>query len=159
MPRCGNCQQDGQTVEHVRSCYAQRFATTTADVEVKGFAEKYVREWARPTARTTEVPASKYALGSGDDVKFFSVRRGKEGTKWAGFTFVDRLFGSPVDWRKEAVKGPERKGVLAALAEDPAGAAKRYAEEHGVCAVCGAKLSDPESRERGVGPKCWERFG
>lgn len=26
MPRCGNCKTDGQTVAHIRSCYAARYA-------------------------------------------------------------------------------------------------------------------------------------
>lgn len=159
MPTCGSCKQEGQTVEHVRECYAAKRASV-ATVEVTGLAKEYVesRDF-RPMALNIEVPASKYALPDGDDVAFFEIRIGKPGTRWDGFRFVDRLVGHPGDWMRYPVKGQARKDVLAAITSIGAKeSAILFSKRFTVCAVCGSPLSDPESMERGLGPVCVGRF-
>ena len=159
MATCGNCKQTDQTVEHVKSCYAERFSTTTADVEVKGFAKHYVESKDFRPMALAEVPDSNYAVVGDDGVpKFYEVKHGKKGGKWENFQFVSLLVGAPGDWNKYPVKGADRKGVLALLAEDPKKFALAYSREHVRCAACNSPLSDPESLERGFGPYCAERF-
>lgn len=103
----------------------------------------------------TTLPLSRYALprsdGSGFD--FFEVVERKSGRR-----FINRLVGSPGDWRREWLS--QRHQIFAArhIAEDPKAAAVAYAREHGRCAVCDAHLSDPESIARSMGPVCAKRF-
>ncbi len=54
---------------------------------------------------------------------------------------------------------PER--VIALLREfdaDPLAAAMKYGKLSGRCCSCGRDLTDPESIERGIGPRCMMRF-
>ena len=102
-----------------------------------------------------EVPESRYALGTEPEVRFYAVRKPKKG-KWEGWTFIDRIVGSPGDFRKVFTSKQERDAIMAEIAADPQAAGKRFADKAGVCARCSAALSDPESRLRGYGPDCWE---
>ena len=102
------------------------------------------------------VPESRYALGAEPEVRFYAVRKPKTGSKWAGWTFIDRIVGSPGDFRKVFTSKPEREAAMKEIAADPQAAGKRFADKAGVCARCSAALSDPESRSRGYGPDCWE---
>lgn len=156
MPTCGNCKQEGQTVEHIKQCYADRHSSTIT-MEVPALVRAYVEQRDfRPMALT--VPDSKYALIRPSDgvLEFFEVRTGHG--KWDGMQFVDRLIGAPGDWRKTPVKGAEKKRVMQQIDSDPKASAVRYSREFTVCAVCGSPLSDPESLAQGLGPICARRF-
>jgi hypothetical protein len=48
---------------------------------------------------------------------------------------------------------------IAAILEDPYGCRVRYGKLIGKCGYCGLKLTDPESRLRGIGPDCWKTKG
>jgi hypothetical protein len=106
------------------------------------------------------VPESKYALvRPNGELGFCEVKRGRKGTKWESFVFVDILIGAPGDWRRIPAKGEQRKQILALLAKDGyQNAAVRYSREYTVCACCGSPLSDPESLALGLGPICARRF-
>lgn len=105
-----------------------------------------------------EVPESRYALGEEPDVRFYRVNKPKKG-KWVGWTFIDRIVGSPGDFRKVTTSRQEREAAMTEIAADPLAAGKRFADKAGVCARCSAALTDPESRDRGYGPDCWEYVG
>lgn len=158
MATCGSCKAQGQTVEHIKSCYANK-RSAIATVEVTGFAKEYIEQKDfRPMALNLDLPASKYALHNDDGLKFYEVRVGKAGTRWDGFRFVDHLVGHPGDWARYPVKGVARKEVLADIAQHPRESAVLFSAEFTICAVCGSPLSDPESLARGLGPVCAERF-
>lgn len=48
--------------------------------------------------------------------------------------------------------------MLAEFETDPLAAAKKYGKLSGRCCSCGRDLTDPESIEAGIGPRCAERF-
>lgn len=159
MPKCGNCKQDGMTVEHVKECFAGRYATLTDEPKVTGFAQGYVESQDFvPLAFMNSLPASKYAVETPEGLKFYEVQVGKPGTKWDGFRFVSHLVGHPGDWAKYPVKGAARKELLAELSVDAKAAAVLFSKNFTVCAVCGSPLSDPESLALGLGPVCATRF-
>lgn len=156
MATCGNCKQEGQTVEHIKGCYAAHRGTTIT-AEVGPITQQYVesRDF-RPMALT--LPDSKYALLDGQGgITFYEVRTGKKG-KWTGFQFLDRLVGHPGDWMRYPVKGAAKAQVLDAISVDPKAAAICFSKHFTVCAVCGSPLSDPESMAAGLGPVCATRF-
>lgn len=164
MVTCGNCHETNQTVEHVKTCYKQRYTTlASTPVVASGFAKTYAeaRDF-QPMATATkapDVPDSHYAIETAQGLVFYRVRTGKKKDKWEGFQFVDRLTGAPGDWRSTPVMKGDRHAVLNALSQDPKAAAVRYSHEFTQCAVCGSPLSDPVSREMGLGPICAKRFG
>jgi hypothetical protein len=110
-----------------------------------------------------EVPAGRYAIevpgGEETDgepvLRFFKVDRPEAPSRWAGYTFVKQLAG-PEEW---PVRGQRAKDVLAKIAEAPAEASARYGHEIGECGICGRRLTDAESRARGIGPICANRVG
>jgi hypothetical protein len=125
------------------------------DVEVTGFAKAYVKS--HVFTDDINVPDSHYALyNEHGKIIFYEVRTGKK--KWAGVQFVDRLVGSPGDWRRHAVKGAAKAQVLLDLDMNPKSAAVRFSKHFTICAVCSAKLSDPVSLQTGLGPTCAKRF-
>lgn len=155
MATCGSCKQEGQTVEHVRECYAAK-RSSVATMEVSGLAKQYVesRDF-KPMALT--VPDSKYAIEEvSGAITFYEVRTGTK--KWSHMQFVDRLVGAPGDWQKYPVKGEAKRRVMETIDTDPKAAAIAFSKHFTVCAVCGSPLSDPESMAAGLGPICAKRF-
>jgi hypothetical protein len=159
MATCGSCKATGQTIEHIKACYAAKRGTI-ATVEVTGFAKTYVEQRDfTAMALNVDVPASKYALYDGDGkIIFYEVRIGKAGTRWDGFRFVDHLVGHPGDWARYPVKGEARKQLLLDIGMNPKAAAVRFSKHFTICAVCSSPLSDPESVAAGLGPICAQRF-
>lgn len=159
MATCGCCKAEGQTIEHVKQCYAER---RSAPTQPGDFAQAYVakRDF-QPMAISNDpwenVPDSKYAVHIDGVLTFFELQTGVKG-KWKGFRFLNRLVGHPGDWAKYAVKGEEKKRVLALIGENPAGSARTYGRNFTVCGVCNSPLSDPESVQKGIGPVCEKRF-
>lgn len=117
--------------------------------------------------------ARENAAAEGEGVKWLKLRLGSfifsdapATDKWPAAIFIKdadkklklgrisqgRLFRSD-DCTDEQVE--EILGVLA----DPAEAATAYGLRTGRCACCGAELTNAESRERGIGPICAERYG
>jgi hypothetical protein len=103
-----------------------------------------------------DVPAGYYAVPSatGDnDLDFWRVDRPTEGP-WAGRVFVKRVIGGRAD---QSVRRIEARSALEAIAEfGPVAAGARYGRELGQCGRCNRHLTDEVSRQRGIGPDCWE---
>ena len=137
MATCGKCKTPGVSVDHVRACYAQ--GATLAQLAPMHYAVQ---------------------LGGplGGKLMFFEVRQVEKG-RWAGRKFLNRLLGSPGDWRRERVAPNLAALAIEVIAADPAGCAKRYADEFTCCAACRAPLSDKASRDRGLGPDCAKKSG
>lgn len=156
MPTCGKCHQTGQSIDHIRACY-QTGTTTVAEVQVSHFAQQYIenRDY-KPMALNGDVPDSRYALDTPAGPHFYKVKQGKG--KWAHVKFVSRLIGHPGDFLETPVRGANKAAVLNLIAQDPQEAAVRFSREFTLCAVCLSPLTDPESRERGLGPVCAGRF-
>jgi hypothetical protein len=105
------------------------------------------------------VPAGRYAidtrLGAINEVAFYRVDRPTEG-RWAGRVFVKHLVGGDeqrLSWR-------DTRAILTRIAEAGAEAASaRYGHEIGRCGICHTRLTNDESRARGIGPKCAAKAG
>lgn len=54
---------------------------------------------------------------------------------------------------------PDVTARLLTIARDPKANAVQHGHQTGNCAICSRLLSDPESVQRGIGPKCAERMG
>lgn len=110
-----------------------------------------------PLATTQTAPpveSGRYAIYVDNTLKFFKVDRVTEG-KWKGYTFVsvqasDELY--PIRNRQV------RERVLRIISADMRRAAQRYGQEIGRCGRCNRTLTDEVSRERGIGPDCWDKM-
>ncbi len=108
-----------------------------------------------PKAQTQEVPAGRYALGEGDEVRFYRVDRPTEG-KWKGYVFVKIMASDEAHSIRNRV---ERERVLAEIGKDPHAASCKYGLLIGSCGVCGRTLTNAESRARGMGDICAGEWG
>lgn len=117
-----------------------------------------------------DVPAGRYAIqdsigadtdadGTGDTILFYQVDRPEEG-RWAGYTFVNRLYGSPGDFTRTAVRNiTERNRIMKILASDPEYHLALFGREVGQCGLCGSPLTNETSRQLGIGPVCRNKKG
>lgn len=105
-----------------------------------------------------DVPDGRYAVEDAEGFTFWQVDRPEEG-KWAGWTFVKSLHGSPGDLRREPVRGRAAYAVLERIYQDPVGASYNFGRMLGICGICGSPLTNEESRELGIGPVCREKMG
>lgn len=107
------------------------------------------RPRAARVAVAEDVPApGYYAVEYQGVLRFYRVVAGKG--KWEGRIFLNR-FRSDLEDR---VFPAERKVVYSAINADPAAAAKCFAVETVCCYRCGRRLTDAESRARGMGSEC-----
>jgi GNAT superfamily N-acetyltransferase len=126
-------------------------ASTAIDALLKIRPDRPARP-AQRGARLPDVPAGRYATEHNGTVVFYKVDRPERG-KWVGYTFLSRLASDneirirDLDIRRE---------VLGTIAADVNGAMARYGQEIGACGRCGRTLTDDASRQRGIGPDCWE---
>lgn len=95
-----------------------------------------------------KVPQGHFAVEVGGVLRFYRVKEGKG--RWEGRTFVNR-HASDYFTR---ISRDEAAAARVAIAEDPKGAAERYAREIGTCYACNRQLTDAESRRLGIGPDC-----
>lgn len=152
---------EGRTAESVLVRLEQGFAkfagsqfiTTYKDLPRKG-AEVTVTvepvEQSSADKRDAQgVPEGRYAVEEDGTLKFFRITKGKG--RWAGRTFVEIQASDD----RYAVRNPARRdAILATIAEDLDGAARRYGQELGHCYRCGRTLTDAVSRDLGIGPDC-----
>jgi hypothetical protein len=99
----------------------------------------------------TELPEpGYYALNYLDVLRFYKVVAG-EG-KHAGRTFLNRFRSD----HQDRVFRAEQSAFAAAMADEAAAqeARMRFATEQVRCYHCGRRLTDAESRARGLGPDC-----
>jgi hypothetical protein len=104
-----------------------------------------------PDAFTT-VTAGHYAVLRDGEVCFVRVDRPTEG-KWAGKVFVSLQHGDDYT-RMGRQAGFTMLGYI--VDQGVLECSVRYGREIGRCGVCHRTLTNPESREAGIGPKCRE---
>lgn len=98
------------------------------------------------------IPAGTYAVET-DEVRCYTVDYGKEGTRWAGFLFLNRVSSDD----RFPVKNPAAKAeILAAIGADVEASAILAALTLRRCRRCGKELSDTKNPYfgQGLGPKC-----
>lgn len=129
-------------------------APAPASESTKARTARYAAENAARYATWATIPVENddyahYALHVGSDVKFYRVRRPSTG-KYAGRTYID------LEVSDETIRMPwkESASALDRIAADPMAAAVLYGQETKRCAICHRRLTQQESRERGIGPKC-----
>lgn len=127
------------------------------------------REEAPRTTRGSGVDISSLPTGtryyavpnSEDKLTFFRVDHVDEPGTWLGWLFVHQVVGGSAPMRI----GKQRPGdtyegqwsaLLQKIVDDPQSAMQTYGREIGRCGMCGKTLTDELSRERGIGPVCWE---
>lgn len=94
-----------------------------------------------------------YAVAYEDVLRFYRV---KDGTgRWEGRRFINRYRSDYLD----RLSRDERSAVLEAILSDPATARMTFARETTRCWRCGRRLTDAESRARGVGSECAALLG
>lgn len=103
----------------------------------------------------SRIPAGRYAVvdPSDDVLKFYVVDAPTEGN-WKGYIFVSVQASDDL----YPVRGARKGQILDLIARDPKAASARYGRELGCCGVCNRTLTDEESRARGIGPVCYEKF-
>jgi hypothetical protein len=106
-----------------------------------------------------EVPQGKYALETDDtgefknDITFFNL-----------YCFItdegDRAYSLKMYVSDDLVKFPNssQAKVLQMIAADPAAASALYGQHKKRCGICNRKLTNDESRARGIGPVCASRM-
>jgi hypothetical protein len=105
-----------------------------------------------------EVPQEGYFFiidPTDDKEKFFRVKKGKEGSRWEGFTFLDVQAS---DYFYPVKNKEHRDAVFAQILLDPISAMNMYGLKLGRCGVCNRVLTDRDSRLRGIGPICAARI-
>jgi hypothetical protein len=125
----------------------------------RGKTEEAAPQPASDLPSIEEVPEGRYALpteeGATNTIAFYRVDRPTEG-KWAGRIFAKRYSSDEeIGLGRE---GSER--LVRKIAEFGAEASSAlYGREKRRCGVCHRKLTNDESRARGIGPDCAERLG
>lgn len=94
-----------------------------------------------------ETPGSQFT----NDITFFSVWINDDGSRWTVRMYVS-------DERVKLARTTQY-AVLDAIAENPEEAAACYGHNIGKCGLCGRKLTNDESRARGIGPICATKAG
>lgn len=109
----------------------------------------------KQTARVAKVVAGGalpdpgyYAVEYKGVLGFYSVKLGRG--KHAGSVFVNKFKSDARQWIPMA----EQKALRNLIMEAPETARMRFAEETRHCYACGRRLTDAESRDRGIGPEC-----
>lgn len=108
-----------------------------------------------PDRYTLEVPAGYYALDTSEDdmfvndVTFFKI--------WIGTRGGWKLLMFKSDDEVELQRGYQIS-VLKRIAKNPGDAMRFYGLHSSRCGICHRKLTKDESRARGIGPVCAERW-
>lgn len=104
----------------------------------------------RTPATPVQVADGRYAVEEDGVLKFFHVKNGRK----PGVVFLDVRASDDLYPIRDRAR---RERVLATIAVDPAAAQMRYGVELGRCYACGRTLTDPVSRDMGIGPDCRAR--
>jgi len=101
--------------------------------------------------KTPKIGEGHYAVVDNDGVlKFYSVQVPEDG-QWKGYTFLAYEAGDRYMPIKDRA---ERNRIFELIAKNPEEAMKEYGRKIGKCGHCHRKLTDQESRDRGIGPIC-----
>jgi len=115
-----------------------------------------LRAAARPVspglAPAAEIPAGRYAIET-DEIRCYAIDYGREGTRWEGFLFLNRISS---DDRFPIKNRAEKARILDAIAADVEGAAILAGLTLRQCRRCGRTLSDTKNPFFSValGPEC-----
>jgi hypothetical protein len=110
------------------------------------------------TARWTvpaEIPDGRYAVILDSKWRFYRIAT----TKDKRARYVQKVLGSPGDFRYEPVTATEGKSAINAITTDPAKWSMAFGMQVGACGVCGSPLTDPDSIKFGMGPICRKKWG
>lgn len=158
--RCGYCKADGVDLEHIKAEAAQRGDKVREDQRTAATRHHSDR---RATIDEVNrigltVPPGRYALPNGKDSlnkhSFYIVQRPDEG-KWAGKTFVKRYSSDD----ETAIPIAQAVNILSKIAADPMGAMLLFGQLEAHCGHCGRRLTNDDSRARGIGPVCARHMG
>jgi Family of unknown function (DUF6011) len=111
--------------------------------------------WAM-TKGDAQIPRGSYGLETPgpqftNDTTFFSVWISDDGSRWTVRMYVSD--------ERVKLSRTVQYAVLDAIATNPAEAAELFGHEFGKCGICGRGLTNDESRARGIGPVCADRYG
>lgn len=100
------------------------------------------------------MPPGRYAVQDDDNIwRFYQIDKPTEG-RWKGYTFIKLLVGSPGSYNKVPMQPATRQRILKIIEGNAKQAMLDFGLQSGVCGRCGSPLTDPQSLERGIGPKC-----
>lgn len=117
-------------------------------------AGRYALDLVVPVADGKEAFRAAHKAQPDRYIAFFQVDKPTQG-RWNGYTFVNRLYGAPGNFRKEPVRrADQRKRILDMIQRDPREASLRFGKEVGECGVCHSPLTNEQSRAAGIGPVC-----
>jgi len=105
------------------------------------------------TTGEVEIPANRYGIHKDGEVKCYAVDYGKEGTRWEGFLFLNRISSDDLF----PVKNPaEKAAILAEIRKDVEAAQILAGLTLRRCRRCGRGLSDTKNPyfELALGPEC-----
>jgi hypothetical protein len=149
-------KRTGETSEVTVGEVTPKNARSAYDFATVARTPKVVVEVTVPAA---DVPDGRYAVYNDDqsvnDIAFYLVENVTEG-KWDGWTFVRQIVGG--DEQKLSQK--QGRTILAKIvALGVVESFQLYGRSTEVCGVCNTNLTNKESREYGIGPKCRKKFG
>jgi hypothetical protein len=127
-----------------------RVAASTIIEQLLGMPKK-ATSWIVPDT----IPDGRYAIvGTDNTWRFFRVTTSRNN----GRRYVQKVLGSPGDFRYTRVSAADWRFAVAEIVKDPALASQAFGMQVGACGICGSPLTDPESIARGIGPICAKKY-
>lgn len=104
----------------------------------------------------TDVIRERFALWNKDEkrYRFFQLDMPQSG-RWQGYEFLMEQAG---DNHLKVRDRVTREQVIACFRRDREQAFANYGKQLQQCGMCGRTLTDPKSKERGIGPDCLKRI-
>lgn len=105
------------------------------------------------TANIVMIAPGRYAITEDGEVKCYEISYGRDGTKWAGFIFLDRISS---DNRFPIKSRPVKARILAEISKDVTASEILAGITLRQCRKCGRALSDTKNPyfEVALGPEC-----
>ena len=137
---------------------SKRRARSTEIVEADSPVHREFRE------EVKEIPSARYAVPTADlmteflktpvsgDLVFVEI------TERYGPKKMKRLSGSPGSFVRNDLHIDDALQILRVISRSPYDYTSMFATHYRVCGRCSAELTDPKSRELGLGPQCRKYF-
>jgi hypothetical protein len=102
------------------------------------------------------IPDGRYAYMSEEygKIVFYRIVTKRDGVTRK----VQKVLGSPGDFRYTQCSDTEASKCIAAIIDDPLMHSQLFGAAVGACGVCGSPLTDPESIRLGIGPICLKKY-
>lgn len=102
------------------------------------------------------IPDGRYAYLNDElgKIVFYRVVTARDGVTRK----VQKVLGSPGDFRYVVTTKTEADKFIQAIVGDPGFASQLFGTAVGACGVCGSPLTDPESIRLGIGPICAKKY-